>query len=178
MSPPDPTAPLPPRTVVTRDGMSRRLRPLGPGDEAAVVTFFHALSPQTIQARYGYLIRDMTPDRAHRLVDLDPAREVALGIFEAGPKGEELCAMGRLVVAPDGHSAECAFLVRDDRRRLGLASRLLRFLRVLARRRRLDRLFAQVRRENRAMLGVFRRVGARLHFSAYGDVVAVDIPLR
>lgn len=176
--PADPTAPLPPRTIVPRDGRPRRLRPLAPGDEAAVVAFFHHLSPETIRARYGYLIKDMTPERAHHIIAADPADRIALGVFEDGPDGPELCAIGRLVHAPDRSAAECAFLVRDDRRRLGLASRLLLYLRVLARRRRVPRLFAQVRRENRAMLEVFRRVRARLHFSPYGDVVEVDIPLR
>lgn len=175
---PSPTATLPPRTIVLRDGRIRQVRPLAPGDEHAVVAFFHHLSPETIRARYGYLIKDMTPDRAHQIVSADPAERIALGVFEHGPDGQELCAIGRLVHSPDRTAAECAFLVRDDRRRLGLASRLLLYLRVLARRRGVPRLFAQVRRENRAMLEVFRRARARLHFSAYGDVVEVDIPLR
>lgn len=173
-----PTATLPPRTVVLRDGKLRRLRPLAAGDEGAVIAFFHHLSPETIRARYGYLIKDMTPEHAHRIVAADPAERIALGMFEDGPDGAELCAIGRLVHSPDRSTAECAFLVRDDRRRLGLASRLLLYLRVLARRRGVPRLFAQVRRENRAMLEVFRRARARLHFSPYGDVVEVDIPLR
>lgn len=178
MPPPSPNATLVPRTIVLRDGKRRSLRALGPGDEDAVIAFFRALSPDTIRARYGYLIADMTPEHAHRIVTGDPSQRFALGVFETGPGGlPELCALGRLVHAPDRTAAECAFLVRDDRRRLGLASRLLLHLRVIARRRGVRRLFAQVRRENRAMLEVFRRAGARLHFSAYGDLVEVDVPL-
>ncbi|HYC69761.1 MAG TPA: GNAT family N-acetyltransferase [Opitutaceae bacterium] len=178
MPTPSPAATLPPRTIVLRDSRPRRLRPLGAGDEAAVIAFFDQLSPATVRARYGYLIKDMTPDRAHRIVAADPAGRVALGVFEDGANGPELCAIGRLVHAPDRGAAECAFLVRDDRRRLRLASRLLLYLRVLARRRGVTRLFAQVRRDNRAMIEVFRGARARLHFSPYGDVVGVDIPLR
>lgn len=175
--PPGPTAPLPlTRRLRLRDGRDYVLRPLGPADATAATAMFASLAPETVRARYGYLIRDMTPERAHRLVAPDPAVESVLGILD--PASGRLCAMGRLVLAPDGGSAECAFLVHDDCRRLGMASRLLTGLRLLGRRRGLRRLFAQVRRENRAMLNTFLAAGARLHFDPGGDVVEVEIPLR
>lgn len=175
---PSPTASLPTRTIVLRDGRGYRLRPLGLADAAEVSRFFNSLSPESVRARYGYLIHDMTPERAHRLVRMDPAREMPIGLFEVGPDGREtLWGMARLVLAPDGGAAECAFLVHDAKRGLGMASRLLLYLRILARWRGVPRLFAQVRRENTAMLGVFRRAGATLHFGE-GDVVEVDIPFR
>lgn len=171
---------LPPRLVRLRDGRDYRLRVLGVADAAFVAEMFSTLSPESIRARYGYLIQDMSPERASRLVDVDPAREVPLGIFSLRPDGSEarLWAMGRLVHAPDNRSAECAFLVHDSQRRLGMASCLLRYLRVLGRRRGLPRLFAQVRRENKAMLNVFIQNGARLHFSPDSDVVEIDILLQ
>lgn len=174
------SARLPPRRLRLRDGADYRLRCLEAADAGAVATMFATLSPESIRARYGYLIRDMTPGRAARLVDVDPARELPLGLFELRPDGTEgpLWAMGRLVHAPDGASAECAFLVHDERRRRGLAACLLKHLRVAGRRRGLTRLFAQVRRENKAMLHTFSAAGARLHFAADSDVVEVDIPLR
>lgn len=180
MRPPDPTATLPPRLVLLRDGRDYRLRPLGPADAPRVSEMFATLSAETVRARYGYLIHDMTPERATRLVTVDPTREVPLGIFSLRPDGSEdrLWAMGRLVHAPDHSSAECAFLVHDSQRRLGMASCLLRHLRVLGRRRGLPRLFAQVRRENKAMLNVFIHNGARLHFSPDSDVVEIDILLQ
>jgi GNAT superfamily N-acetyltransferase len=171
---------LPPRCVRLRDGADYRLRPLGPADAPRVAEMFATLSSESIRARYGYLIHDMTPERAARLVDVDLSREVALGIFALGPDGSEgrLWAMGRLVHAPDNRSAECAFLVHDSQRRLGMASTLLRYLRVLGRRRGLPRLFAQVRRENKAMLNVFIQNGARLHFAPDSDVVEIDLLLE
>lgn len=177
---PSSSATLPPRLVRLRDGNDYRLRPLSRGDARALSEMFGTLSAETIRARYGYLIHDMTPERATRLVDVDPAHELPLGIFSLRADGSEdrLWAMGRLVHAPDHQSAECAFLVHDSQRRLGMASALLKHLRVLGRRRGLPRLFAQVRRENKAMLHTFAQNGARLHFSADSDVVEVEIPLR
>lgn len=177
---PLPTASLPPRLVRLRDGRDYRLRPLDRADAPRVAEMFATLSSESIRARYGYLIHDMTPERANRLVDVETALELPLGIFSLRPDGREdrLWAMGRLVHAPDNRSAECAFLVHDSQRRLGMASCLLKHLRLLGRRRGLPRLFAQVRRENKAMLNVFAQGGARLHFSADSDVVEIDIPLR
>lgn len=171
---------LPPRWVRLRDGRDYRLRPLTPADARSVAEMFATLSAESVRARYGYLIHDMTPARATRLVDVDPEHEAPLGIFECDAAGREtrLWAMGRLVHAPDNQSAECAFLVHDSQRRLGMASVLLKYLRILGRRRGLPRLFAQVRRENKAMLNVFIQNGARLHFAPDSDVVEIDIPLR
>lgn len=180
MKPADPLATLPPRLVRLRDGRDYRLRPLAKADAPAVAEMFATLSAETIRARYGYLIHDMTPERATRLVDVDRARELPLGLFGLRADGSEerLWAMGRLVHAPDHQSAECAFLVHDTQRRLGMASCLLKHLRVLGRRRGLPRLFAQVRRENKGMLHTFAQNGARLHFAPDSDVVEIDIPLR
>lgn len=172
-------ATLPARTLQLRDGRRYVMRPLAAGDAGRIAEFFQTLSPATIRQRYGYLIHHMSPEDAHRLAAVDPAGEFALGIFEADPDGREsLCAMGRLVHAPDGQSAECAFLVHDRKRRLGMASRLLLYLRVAGRRRGLRRLFAQVRRENRAMLEVFLQQNARAHFVPDADYVEIDIPVR
>ncbi len=172
-------ATLPPRSLQLRDGRSYRLRPLIPSDTDRLVEFFRTLSPATIRQRYGYLIHHMSTQEAHRLLAVDPAAELALGIFEDAAGGSEaLCAIGRLVHAPDGRSAECAFLVHDRKRRLGMASRLLFYLRAAGRRRGLQRLFAQVRRENRAMLEVFLHHGAQVHFAPDADYVEIDIPVR
>lgn len=179
MPAPVPSATLPPRSLRLRDGRNYVLRPLVASDAAGLVRFFQTLSPETIRQRYGYLIHNMSAERAHRLVAVDPAHELALGIFErVSDGGESLCAMGRLVHAPDGQSAECAFLVHDRKRRLGMAARLLLYLRVAGRRRGLRRLFAQVRRENRAMLEVFLHDGAQVHFVPDADNVEIDLPVR
>jgi RimJ/RimL family protein N-acetyltransferase len=178
MPSPSPTATLPTRTITLRDGGRYVMRPLGPADAPEVSRFFNSLSPETVRARYGYLIQDMTPERAHRLVRFDLAREMPIGLFGRGAAGREtLWGMARLVLAPEGGEAECAFLIHDAKRGLGMASRLLLYLRILARWRGVTRLFAQVHRENTAMLGVFRRAGATLHFGE-GEVVEVEIPFR
>jgi len=99
----------------------------------------------------------MTPEHAHELVAVDQDRDCALAIFSAD--GETIHAVGRYCLDAAGDAAELAFVVREDRRRQGLATLLLRQLTSVARARGLRRLWAQVNVHNAAMLGLLRRHG-------------------
>jgi GNAT superfamily N-acetyltransferase len=136
------------------------MRPLGPGDEARLQDFFHSHTANTLYERYGGLVATMTPERAHELVAVDQARDCALAIFP--PDGATIHAVGRYCLDPAGDAAELAFVVREDQRRRGLGTALLRQLIATARARGLSRLWAQVNTHNAAMLGLFRRHGFTL----------------
>jgi GNAT superfamily N-acetyltransferase len=135
------------------------LRALHPGDEGSLVAFFRSHAPETVIQRYGYLVGDLTAERAARLVDPDPAGDRALGIFGAG--GAPLHAVGRYCLDPSRTRAEVAFVVRESKRNLGMASSLLAELAATARQRGLSGLWAQVAYDNAAMLRVLRRAGFR-----------------
>jgi len=87
----------------------------------------------------------MTHERARRLVGVDQSRDLALGVFERAPDGEEvLHAVGRYLLDPAGRSAEMAFVVRESKRGLGICTVLLRTLLRVARHRGMSYLYAQV----------------------------------
>lgn len=138
------------------------VRPLHAGDEPRLQEFFHSHSPDTIYERYGCLVSTMTPERASALVNVDQARDCALGIFAAPPAAETLLAVGRYCLDTSGEAAELAFVVREDRRGLGMGTALLRRLIQTARDRGLARLWAQTNSHNADMLGIFRRAGFTL----------------
>lgn len=180
MSSPPHGGPLPARTVCLRDGRSYCLRPLRPADLAALRQFFRRLSPASLRQRYGYLSGESAASRARTLLAAPRKSGCLLGIFEppAPPHPERLRALGELTPARDNpHAAECAFLVDEATRRLGMASRLLLYLRVAGRRNGLARLCAQVDRANLPMREVFLRQGARLHFGPDADFVEIDLPV-
>jgi GNAT superfamily N-acetyltransferase len=135
------------------------LRWLRPHDVGRLLTFFGSHTPETIRSRYGYLFTRLSSDRAAHLVGVDQSVDAALGVFEANEPGH-LVAIGRYCRAEDGTSAELAFVVREDRRGLGIATALLHALIAIARERGLLRLTAQVQCDNGTMLGVFRHAGA------------------
>ncbi len=138
------------------------VRPLHAGDEPRLQAFFHSHTPDTIYERYGCLVSTMTAERASALVNVDQARDCALGIFAAPPAEETLLAVGRYCLDTSGEAAELAFVVREDMRGLGMGTGLLRLLIATARARGLTRLWAQTNRHNADMLGIFRRAGFTL----------------
>jgi GNAT superfamily N-acetyltransferase len=151
--------PGPPERDAKFGGVRHVLRPLHRGDEECLRAFFRSHTPETVYERYGYPVSEMSFDRAFQLVNIDPARDCALGIFESGPGGDVLDAVGRYCLDADGRNAELAFVVRESKRNLGMASFLLRTLIQTARARSLRSLWAQVSAGNGPMIAVFRRHG-------------------
>jgi L-amino acid N-acyltransferase YncA len=143
-------------TVVLR-GSDYVLRRLRPDDEKRLQDFFYSHSQETIQLRYGYMISTMTHERAYELVNVDQQKDVALGLFETSGKQEILHAVGRFYSEPEPHVAEVAFVVRESKRRCGMASVLLRRLAEIALAGGMKKFVAQVLRENEAMRSLFSR---------------------
>ena len=144
-----------PRLLRLKDGRDYTLRALPPA------TRRWSFSPPVAgpSAPFGYLIHDMTPDRAHRLADCDPARSCARDLRARRRRGERLRAMG----GSTDRWAVGGMRLRGPRRlrRLGMAS----FCSIsdAGRRRGLGRLFAQVGAITARCSG-FRHHGARLRF--------------
>ncbi len=149
--------PGPPEQAAKFGGVRHLLRPLHRGDEECLRAFFRSHTPETVYERYGYPVSEMSFERAFQLVNIDPARDCALGIFEPGPGGDVLDAVGRYCLDAGGRDAELAFVVRESKRNLGMASFLLRTLIQTARARSLRSLWAQVSAGNGPMIAVFRR---------------------
>lgn len=141
-------------TVVLR-GAEYVLRRLRPDDEKRLQDFFYSHSQETIQLRYGYMISTMTHERAYELVNVDQKKDVALGVFEKSGKQEILHAVGRYYAEPEPLVAEVAFVVRESKRRCGMASVLLRRLAEIAQASGVKKFAAQVLRENEAMRSLF-----------------------
>lgn len=155
------TAVPPRREVVLRDGRSYILRPLGVDDTQLLRDFFYSHTPETIYRRYGFIVRDMTQARAHHLVGVDQTSDLALAILEFTPGGHErIHAVGRYFLDPGGMTAEFAVVVREDKRRLGMAGLVLGALRETAAARGLHGIWGQVDRDNLPMVALMRRVGA------------------
>ena len=148
------------------------LRPLDLSDLERLRDFFYSHTPETIHLRYGYMIKDMTPERAFQLVGMDQTRDMALGIFEDTAAGQILHAVGRYCLDESGTSAEAAFVVRESKRGLGMADLLLQHLLATAKSRNLEKIWASVAPENHPMLHVLRNAGFKKeNISAEGALV-------
>jgi ribosomal protein S18 acetylase RimI-like enzyme len=151
------------------------MRLLRPEDGAHLIEFFESHTPETIHNRYGYSIVRMSPERAAELVGVDQSRDAALGLFEGGAANERLVAVGRCCRLDREDTAEMAFVVHEERRRLGMAGALLRALASLMRHRGVTHLVAQVQQDNEAMLGLFHKAGAAV--SAIGGTDGLKVSL-
>lgn len=151
------------------------LRPLQPSDIRRLQEFFYSHTLETIQMRYGYAITRMTRERAYDLVNVDQSRDLALGVFETQGPRQIIHAIGRYYLEADGRTAEAAFVVRESKRRCGMASTLLRTLLEVARKRGLDALWGRVRRDNLPMIALFKRFGGQPVASADAGTSDVDI---
>jgi GNAT superfamily N-acetyltransferase len=152
------------------------LRLLGPADRDTLLEFFESHTRETIHLRYGYELSQISEARAAELVGVDQSKDAAIGIFEKDQK-VPLVAIGRYCLRSDGESAEIAFVVREDRRGLGMATTLLGILLRIAASRGLKTFVAQVLRENLEMFEVFARFGGtRTPISGTdSDRVSIDV---
>ncbi len=136
------------------------LRPLHPSDMRALQEFFYSHDEETIRLRYGYLRDKMTGESAFKLAAVEQSRDLALGLFAEQYGREELRAIGRYYLDEGGKSAEVAFIVHEESRKMGIAGYLLGELATVAKKRGITEFWASVLSDNRAMAGLFLAVGA------------------
>ncbi len=149
-----------------RDGTAYCIRPIRPEDEPLVVDFHHQLSPETVYRRYlRHLGLDerTAHDRLIRICFLDYDRELALVAEHEERDGTRaIIAIGRLSKAVDRPAAEFAVLVSDRYQGRGIGKELLRRLVEIARAEKLERLGADIREDNAAMLATAQHLGFEL----------------
>ncbi|MDX6766352.1 MAG: GNAT family N-acetyltransferase [Candidatus Methylacidiphilales bacterium] len=141
------------------DGTVCQLRLLAAGDEPLLQAFFYSHQPESIHLRYGYMITQMTGERAHELVAVDQSRDCALALVEQSPEGPVIHAVARYCLDADGKGAEVAFIVREAKQRNGMATLLVKELVKTARVRGLERVWSQVLRENTGALRLLKKLG-------------------
>lgn len=151
------------------------LRPLHPSDIRRLQEFFYSHTLETIQMRYGYAVTRMPRERAYDLVNVDQSHDLALAIFETQGPRAIIHAVGRYYLDPDGKSAEVAFVVRESKRRCGMASTLMDAILAVARKRGLTSVWGRVRKDNLPMLALFRRYGATSTRSSESEAGDLDV---
>lgn len=148
------------RRLHLKDEREYILRPLGPADDRRLQEFFYSHTEETIVRRYGFTVTRMSRERAFELVGIDQNRDLALAIVELQGPRQVIHAVGRYYLDKNGEGAEMAFVVAENKRRLGMARTLLERIVEIATQRGLRMLWAQVDRDNTPMLALFRHYGA------------------
>jgi acetyltransferase len=161
------------QTVVT-------LRPIRPEDEPLMVQFHKTLSEESIYFRYFHLIKlsqRIAHDRLTRLCFIDYDREMAIVADYHNPDTDthEILAVARLSKLHGKDEAEFALLVSDGYQCQGLGTQLLQQLLQVGRDENLNRITAEMLRDNGAMQRVCTKLGFRIRPTADSGVVKAEI---
>jgi len=146
------------RIWTAADGTFVLVRPIDPDDFQMEREFVAGLSPRT---RYQRLMSARTPQVAElqRWTRINPEREGALIATVDSDGRERQVGVARYAMDDVEAEAEFAIVIDDEWQRRGVGAHLLSALIDLARRSGLRRFHGTTFSENRAMLGLARRLG-------------------
>ena len=108
-------------TVRSRDGKTYAARPIRPEDEGALRAFADKVDNNDLWHPFFAPLAARRHETAARLSQIDYDREMALVAWD----GDTIVGLARSVSDPDFDTAECAVIVRADRREQGLALALI-----------------------------------------------------
>jgi acyl-CoA hydrolase/RimJ/RimL family protein N-acetyltransferase len=135
------------------------LRPLGPADERKLQEFFYSHNKETLLLRYNHHITQMSREKSCSLVSVDQHRDLALCFTEQDDSANAIQAVGRYYFVESDNSCEAAFVIKESKRGMGMAKTLLSEMIKIARIRKLNRMFAFIRSDNKPMIKVFKNNG-------------------
>ncbi|MEO1003462.1 MAG: bifunctional acetate--CoA ligase family protein/GNAT family N-acetyltransferase [Cyanobacteria bacterium J06638_7] len=163
-----------------RDGTAVTIRPIRPEDEPLLVAFHRGLSAESVYTRYFHmssLSHRTAHERLVRICFTDYERELALVVDRREPASAEhrILAVGRLSRLHGCNDAEFSMLISDAYQHQGLGTALLGQLLAVGRQEGIDRVRAEILRENTAMQRVCRRLGFRLQQGEDGVEAWIDL---
>ena len=162
----------------TKKGLEVFLRPVKISDEPILKDFFYALSDQSMHRRFISFRRDMPHNQLQKYVAIDYTREmIILGVIKSDDK-EEIVGLGQYGINKDAHTAEVAFVVKDEYQNKGVGSELLSYLTYLAQTQGLLGFTAEVLMENQTMLHLFEKAGFDIERRSDSGIHELKISFR
>ncbi len=139
----------------TKSGLKVFLRPVKISDEQLLKEFFYSLSSDFMYRRFMSARADMHHERLQRFVVIDYTREMAILAVIMEDDKEIIVGMGQYFIDETSHTAEMAFVVRDDYQNRGIGTELVSYLTYIARKKGLLGFTAEVLSDNDPMLHLF-----------------------
>jgi succinyl-CoA synthetase alpha subunit/RimJ/RimL family protein N-acetyltransferase len=160
--------------VVLSDGGTVRIRPIRPDDGARIVDFHGRQSPESIYYRYFTPHPELSDDEVRHLTHVDYVDRMAFVAL----RDDVMVAVARYDRWPLRSEAEVAFFVDDAHKGRGMATILLEYLAVAARRAGISGFTATVLPTNQRMVGVFRAAGFQVRSTFDEGVIEVHLDLQ
>jgi len=161
---------------ILRDGTRVKIRAIRPDDKDRLLQAFRLLEKESVYTRFFSARNDVSDAELHRAVNVDFDRHVAI-VVSIDSGGEEIIIASGRYVRTTEQSAEVAFVVEEDYQGRGIASRLLRHLATIAKRRGIVCFEATVLAQNAPMLAVFKRCGFAMKQTREGSEIHLSLSL-
>jgi GNAT superfamily N-acetyltransferase len=164
-----------------KNGVTVRIRGVRADDKKRISEAFRNLETESIYKRFFQYKKAVTDEELKAATEVDFENEVALVVTVGEKETETIIGAGRYVAfdaAGSRRSAEVAFMVEEDYQGLGIAGITLRHLAGIAKEKGIVQFYAEVLRENRGMLAVFKRSGFPMKQESAEGVVHVTLSLR
>jgi acetyltransferase len=141
-----------------RDGRRVHVRAVRPSDEGEFLQAFGRMAPESRYMRFMSAIREPNVKRLHEVLASLPERGLIIAATTPAPDGIDIVGSASFVFTePD--ACEFAVAIADDWAGAGLGRKLMEHLIGAARRHGLAEMCGYVLAENRAMLGLAKRLG-------------------
>jgi acetyltransferase len=157
------------------DGTPIRVRQLAASDRDLEIEFLESLSERTKYLRLMTPLRYVSRELLARFMDVNGEDRAALVATTEILGRERFIAVARYAATSEPGVAELAITVADAWQHRGIATRLLARLILYAHRHGFTKLAGLVLPENTAMLGLARKLGAKVHFDACTRLMNISI---
>jgi len=162
----------------TRTGVDLTLRPVKLSDEPLLKDFFYSLSNDSLYRRFISTRLDMHHDRLQPFVVIDYTKEMVILAVVQQEQQELIVGMAQYLIDESTHTAEVAFVVRDDHQGKGIGAALLSYITYLARKSGLLGFTAAVLMDNRQMLQLFEKMGFIIEKRAESGMYELKMSFR
>ncbi|MGE5751384.1 MAG: GNAT family N-acetyltransferase [Nitrospirota bacterium] len=162
----------------TRTGLNILMRPVKLSDEHLLKDFFYSLSSDSLYRRFISTRPDMHHERLQPFVVIDYTREMVILAVREHEGQEQIMGMAQYTIDQTTHTAEVAFVVRDDYQGKGVGAELLTYVTYLAKKSGLLGFTAAVLMENMQMLLLFERMGFNIEKRAEAGIYELKMSFR
>ncbi len=162
----------------TLEGDPILLRPVKISDEPLLKDFFYSLSDKSIYRRFISSRKDMPHERLQDFVIIDYTKEMLILAIDQKGEMEVVLGVAQYGIDEHSHTAEAAFVIRDDHQKKGIGTVLLQYLTTLAKRRGLLGFTAEVLLENSSMLHLFEKMGFDIQKRSSSGVYELKMAFR
>lgn len=151
------------KEITLKDGQTATLRPIKPEDEDMEKEMFGNFSERTQKFRFFQVIKDISHEQLVRYTQIDYDREIAIIAELDDEDGNKVMAgVSRLIADQYNESAEFAVVIADPWHNLGLGNKFMDYILEIARRRGVQKVYANILFENHIMLHMFRKRGFKM----------------